>query len=106
VSGNRFDNKDGRVRGRKLQARRLNAWIANPHCAVCGKLVEFSARPSYGFELDHTQALKAGGGKGEDTEENSQVLCNGLDGCHRAKTAKDMGSREVRQIGADGWPVE
>lgn len=102
----RFDNTDGRIRGRALQARRLRKWTeAGACCAVCKKLVEFSAREGMGFELDHIEALKASGGNGEDTDDNCQVLCNGPQGCHRSKTARDMGHRERRAVGPDGWPV-
>lgn len=94
-----------RMAGRKLQARRLRVWSKNPHCAMCGKLVEFSAEPGRGFELDHIQALKANGGTGEDTEANTQVLCCGPDSCHAEKTAKDMGYSLRRPIGLDGWPI-
>lgn len=102
----RFDNTDGRMRGRKLQERRLRVWTKDPHCAMCRRLVEFSARPGKGFELDHIEPLKADGGKGEDTDDNCQVLCNGPQGCHRTKTAKDMGFKERRAVGPDGWPAE
>jgi 5-methylcytosine-specific restriction endonuclease McrA len=100
----RFDNADGRIRGRKLQERRLRIWKADPHCAMCGRLVELSARPGFGFELDHKVALKASGGEGEDTDENTQVLCCGPQGCHRLKTARDMGHKIRRAAGPDGWP--
>jgi 5-methylcytosine-specific restriction protein A len=88
-----------RIRGRKLQARRLTIWSQNPCCAKCGKL---TAYPS-GFELDHKVALDNGG---PDTDENCQVLCAGMNGCHAKKTADDMGYRFKPTIGADGWPVE
>ncbi|MFZ3206398.1 MAG: HNH endonuclease [Pseudomonas sp.] len=51
---------------------------------MCGRLCDFPA----GFELDHKLPLFQGG---EDTEENCQVLCAGLDGCHAAKTAAELG---------------
>lgn len=34
-----------RISGRRLQARRLKVWSKNPHCAMCGKLVEFNDEP-------------------------------------------------------------
>ena len=86
-----------RIRGRKLQARRLRIWSADPHCAMCGKLCAYPA----GFELDHIKSLDA---KGDDTDENCQVLCvdtdgsaadGGKAGCHRKKTAQDMGYKHV-----------
>jgi hypothetical protein len=43
----RFDNTDGRMRGRRLQERRLKKWTeAVGCCAKCGRLTEFSARPA------------------------------------------------------------
>lgn len=86
-----------RIRGRKLQQRRLSVWSDNPHCAHCGKVTEWPG----GFELDHTVALEKGG---PDTEDNVQVLCSGDEGCHMKKTARDMGYRIKPTIGADGWP--
>lgn len=44
----KYDNNDGRLRGRKLQARRLRIWKDNPHCAHCKRLVGYP----YGFHLD------------------------------------------------------
>ena len=91
----KYDNTDGRLRGRKLQQRRLKKWTeADGCCAECGTL---TAYPD-GFQLDHIKALVNGG---EDTEEQTQVLCLP---CHEAKTMKDMGYRERVSIGADGWP--
>lgn len=95
----------GRLSGRRLQARRLKVWSKNPHCADCGKLVEFNDILGRGFQLDHIKALKADGGTGEDIESNTQVLCCGPDGCHAKKTAKDMGYQQRQAIGLDGWPV-
>jgi len=53
-------------------------WSKNPHCVMCGKLVEFNDIPDRGFQLDHIKALKADGGTSEDIESNTQVLCCGL----------------------------
>lgn len=91
-----------RITGRRLQARRLRLWTADPHCQRCGKLVEFSAVWGRGFELDHTSPLHKGGA---DTDENCQVLC--IPECHEAKTAEDLDQRPARpkmMAGADGWP--
>jgi 5-methylcytosine-specific restriction protein A len=93
----KYDNADGRMRGRKLQARRLKVWAQDPRCAVCRKL---TAYPD-GFQLDHKVPLFKGG---EDTDANCQVLC-APNGCHDRKTAKDMGYREKVAISPDGWPM-
>jgi 5-methylcytosine-specific restriction protein A len=74
---------DHRVTGRALQARRQRLWKQNPNCAGCGCMTVYP----YGFELDHRIPLYQGG---EDTEANCQILCNGPDGCHLAKTREDM----------------
>jgi len=92
----RFDNTDGRLRGRKLQARRLKKWAeAEGCCAWCGKLTNYPD----GFQLDHIKAIVNGG---EDTEEQTQVLCIP---CHDKKTLKDMGFKERVEFDASGHVV-
>lgn len=84
-----------RITGRTLQQRRQRIWLRRPHCALCGALVAYPG----GFELDHIVSLQAGGA---DTDENCQVLCidipgrAGKVGCHRIKTAADMGYSRIR----------
>ena len=91
-----YDNTDGRLRGRKLQAARLRIWSADPHCARCRKLVAY---PS-GFELDHITALHKDGSTNDD--DNMQVLCPP---CHQAKTAQDCGYKERAKFDAQGRVV-
>lgn len=93
----RFDNSP-RIRGRALQARRLRVWTAGPNCKRCGRLTRYPD----GFELDHVVPLCKGG---EDTDDNCQVLCTGVNGCHARKTADDIGYQFRETIGTDGWPV-
>lgn len=99
-----YDNNDGRLRGRKLQATRLRIWSKDPHCAMCRKLVAY---PS-GFELDHKQALHKDGSNDDD---NMQVLCVEMTpegvkrGCHVDKTAEDMGYAKRAQFDANGRVV-
>lgn len=99
----RFDNADGRLRGRRLQARRLRKWTqAGGLCANCYTLTHY-ADPRVdpqGFHLDHIAMLHT---SKDDSEENTQVLCVP---CHEAKTAQDMGHRERVAIGEDGWPIK
>ena len=91
-----YDNSDGRLRGRKLQAARLRIWSANPHCARCGKLVAFPG----GFELDHITALHKEGSTNDD--DNMQVLCPP---CHVKKSAVYMGYKERAKFDAAGRVV-
>lgn len=81
----RYDNKDGRLRGRRGQARRLRIWSQDPHCAECGKLTVYPK----GFQVDHRIPLFKGG---EDADSNLQVLCSGANGCHDRKTAIEKGA--------------
>lgn len=75
---------DTRITGRTLQARRKRCWLrAEARCEECGRVVAYPE----GFELDHVVPLYKGG---PDTDENCQVLCNGPEGCHEAKTREDM----------------
>lgn len=91
-----YDNNDGRLRGRKLQAARLRIWSADPHCARCRALVAY---PN-GFELDHITALHKDGSTNDD--DNMQVLCPP---CHQVKTAQDMGYKERAKFDAQGRVV-
>ena len=72
-----------RVTGRSLQNKRWQLWKKNPHCAMCGRLVAYP----YGFDMDHVVPLALGGA---DDESNVQILCNGPEGCHAAKTRQDL----------------
>lgn len=63
---------------------------------MCGKLVAYPA----GFELDHVVSLDA---KGDDEDNNCQVLCIDVGdkvGCHRKKTATDMGYKQPKPLRA------
>jgi hypothetical protein len=78
-----------RITGRTLQNRRLRLWSRDPHCAHCGRLVDYP----HGFELDHKVPLHQGG---PDTDDNCQVLCVYMTtdmskaGCHVEKTKDDV----------------
>lgn len=62
------------------------------HCLEQGRVRAWT-------QLDHIVALT---NDGEDTDENTQGLC---DECHEAKTRKDLGQHEKQRIGVDGWPA-
>lgn len=103
-----YDNNDGRLRGRKLQAARLRIWRANPHCARCGRLVDFPG----GFELDHIKAVSTATDKVDINEDaNLQVLCIEVSkggvktGCHIDKTAEDMGYIKRAEFDSSGRVV-
>lgn len=74
-----------RIAGRRGQERRKRIWLKDPHCANCGKLVAM-----HEFELDHRIPLHQGG---PDTDDNCQVLCAGIGGCHDLKTREEGGYR-------------
>lgn len=95
-----YDNSDGRLRGRKLQAARLRIWSQDPHCAMCRKLVAYPD----GFELDHKQAIVNDGSNDDD---NLQVLCAGpgSNDCHAKKTAQDLGYRARAEFDGQGRVV-
>lgn len=96
MASQRYDNNDGRIRGRRLQARRLRLWSENPRCAKCGRLTNYPD----GFHLDHINPVHK---DGEDLKDEAvQVLCIP---CHDTKTREDLGQVEKVQIGTDGWPV-
>lgn len=89
----KFDNTDGRLRGRALQARRLRKWTkAQGLCAKCKALTNYPD----GFQLDHIKAIVNGG---DDTEEQTQVLCLP---CHDRKTMTDLGLKERVEFDASG----
>lgn len=89
----KYDNNDGRLRGRKLQARRLRVWKANPHCAICKRLVGYPD----GFQLDHIKAVHK---HGENLDDSAvQVLCHP---CHDKKTIRDMGYQERVEFDNEG----
>lgn len=95
----RFDNSDGRIRGRALQARRLRKWTAaDGQCAKCGCLTAFAdprTNPK-GFHLDHIAMFDK---SRDDREENTQVLCVP---CHDKKTQVDMGHQDRLTFSASG----
>lgn len=99
-----YDNSDGRLIGRKLQAARLRIWAQDPHCAMCRKLVAYPR----GFELDHKQALFK---EGSNDDDNMQVLCvertqDGVKtGCHVDKTAEDLGYAKRAAFDSNGRVV-
>lgn len=72
-----------RIRGRRLQATRLQHWIESPNCEICGTLTQYP----YGFEIDHKTRLADGGA---ESRENRQLLCLK---CHEDKTGNENQNR-------------
>jgi 5-methylcytosine-specific restriction protein A len=91
----RIPQEPERLRGRKAVERRKRWLELHPLCVEC----ESKGRVTAATVPDHIVALVNGG---EDNEGNLQSLC---EDCHRIKTAKDLGHRERRTIGQDGWPT-
>lgn len=90
-----FLKTDERIRGRRLQARRMAYFQDNPlckHCQAKGKVRE--AR-----QLDHIIPLDKGGS--EDDPANWQGLCVE---CHRIKSLRDMNSNKLEYgAGRPNW---
>ena len=81
-----------RIRGRKLQRIRAQAFSEMPLCVKCKE----QGRVTAAEELDHVTALCKGG---TDTPDNRQPLCKA---CHKAKTAEDMGHAPRIEFNASG----
>ena len=102
-----YDNSDGRLRGRKLQAARLRIWSQDPHCAMCRRLVTLTYPSINGFELDHKKAIKH---EVINDDDNLQILCasivgNTKTGCHVDKTNKDEGHKKRTKFDDQGRVV-
>lgn len=85
-----------RLSGRKRQQVRTKVFRANPLCVECEK----RGIVTLATELDHKVALVNGG---TNEESNLAGICKQ---CHIRKTAKDLGYKEKKQIGLDGWPID
>lgn len=107
-AGRRYDNSDGRLRGRKLTATRRRIWLRDPHCAMCRKVVDLAYKSRDPFELDH---IKAVSDDGSNEDDNLQVLCVSFDeygnksGCHVDKTNKEQGYKERVEFDTSGRVV-
>lgn len=102
-----YDNSDGRLRGRALQAARLRIWANDPYCAMCGKLTTLQYPHQDAFELDHKSKISAGV---DNSDDNLQVLCVSFiggtkTGCHVEKTNKDEGRKERAKFDEGGRVV-
>lgn len=96
----KYDDHDGRLRGRGLQARRMRLWAkAAGRCAMCHCLTGIAKDSMHPFNLDHRVPLYKGG---EDIEDNLQLLCVP---CHDKKTQTDMGNSERVAFSKEGRVV-
>lgn len=86
---------ENRIAGAQNQRRRWRLWQADPHCAMCGRLMDWP----YGCEADHIVRLDEGGA---DDVSNLWLLCVWWDvdgskqGCHAEKTAFETAARGGR----------
>lgn len=85
-----------RLRGRRWMEIRRAVLSDSPLCIKCFA----QGRVTAAVEVDHIVPISRGG---SDELENLQALCIE---CHRAKTRADIGAREARTIGIDGYPIE
>ena len=83
-----------RIRGRNGQSMRAAYLSAHPLCVHC----ESKGIVRAATEVDHVTAFANGG---SDTWDNKQSLCKP---CHRVKTNDDLGYRQRRGCGVDGYP--
>lgn len=81
-----------RKRGRAGVEQRLKRLAREPFCRSC--------RTALATVPDHIVPLALGG---TDDDSNIQCLCTP---CHDAKTRRDFGHRERREIGLDGYPID
>ena len=79
-----------RTTGRRWMELRHRVLVEQPVCQICER------KPA--VEVDHIRPLAKGG---TDISTNLQGLCKE---CHDIKTRKEFGIKEVRKIGADGYP--
>lgn len=87
----KFD-RDKRTSGRRWVGMRHVVLVEEPVCRVCLR------RPA--VQVDHIIPLCKGG---TDSRDNLQGICIE---CHDTKTRKDLGLKEAKKIGLDGYPIE
>jgi 5-methylcytosine-specific restriction endonuclease McrA len=93
------DPTPGRVRGRRLQTMRAQAFASNPLCHGPDSECEKVGRVRQWSTRDHIIPLFKGG---KDEASNLQYLC---EECDYSKTNRDLGRRDKLAIGVDGWPI-
>lgn len=80
-----------RIRGRKLQALRLDLYAAEPYCRGCGQLLTMLPRRFNSMVRDHVIPLNEGG---TDDPKNVQPLCPS---CDEKKTNDDLSRAAQKQ---------
>jgi 5-methylcytosine-specific restriction protein A len=93
----RFDNADGRLRGRRAVEQRKRRLANEPLCRDC--LAKGITEPA--TVPDHIIPLGGGHG-GTDEDSNIRCLCAP---CHQKRTAEQFGHKVKTAIGFDGWPI-
>jgi len=83
------DKTPGRIRGRKLQRARAEAFSRNPLCHGPDSECEKLGRVRVWVTRDHIDPLHK---QGLDTESNCQYLCAE---CDYSKTNRDLGRRDL-----------
>jgi 5-methylcytosine-specific restriction protein A len=91
----RYDNTDGRLRGRRAVAQRKRRLEAEPLCRDClaKGITELATVP------DHIIPIAK---QGKDEDSNIRCLCAA---CHLKRTAEQFGHKAKLAIGIDGWPI-
>ena len=100
----RWPKESRHKRGYNSQWDRIRLTILkrdNYLCQECmrqGRLTPLCVKPR-DHAVDHITPKARGG---TDDQDNLQSLCAP---CHEAKTARDEGWRQARQVGLDGYPI-
>lgn len=95
-----YDNTDGRPLRKRSGSKwqRVRERIIRRDYGLCQECRR-KGMTTAGKEVDHIVPDFKGG---SDMDDNLELLCKK---CHAEKTKRDLGQREIRAVGLDGWPV-